>query len=222
LIELLVVVAIISLLAAILFPVFAPARENARRSSCLSNIRQIGLGLDQYASDNDERLPIYHGETTPNPLYSEQVLPYVKSTQIFRCPSYRRSTDPFSNVAYPSYGMVGKDDTAIPGGGNEHHIYDADGAQLAWVPKPSITYMVTESCYNITSLPSTGDGYFMTILSSNTFGSPVTGISKNPPAIHLDGYNVSFVDGHAKWVRRGSEAGYATSLHTYCLAAPDC
>ncbi|MGE5532204.1 MAG: prepilin-type N-terminal cleavage/methylation domain-containing protein, partial [Bacteroidota bacterium] len=51
LIELLVVIAIIAILAAILFPVFAKAREKARQSSCLSNIKQISLGMLQYAQD---------------------------------------------------------------------------------------------------------------------------------------------------------------------------
>ncbi len=55
LIELLVVIVIIALLAAILFPVFGRARENARRSSCQSNLKQIGLGFAQYTSDYDER-----------------------------------------------------------------------------------------------------------------------------------------------------------------------
>jgi type II secretory pathway pseudopilin PulG len=53
----LVVIAIIAILAAILFPVFARARENARRSSCASNLKQIGLALAQYAQDYDERMP---------------------------------------------------------------------------------------------------------------------------------------------------------------------
>ena len=56
LIELLVVIAIIAILAAILFPVFGRARENARRSSCQSNLKQIGLGLIQYSQDYDEKL----------------------------------------------------------------------------------------------------------------------------------------------------------------------
>ncbi|MGE5531060.1 MAG: prepilin-type N-terminal cleavage/methylation domain-containing protein, partial [Bacteroidota bacterium] len=56
LIELLVVIAIIAILAAILFPVFAKAREKARQSSCLSNIKQISLGILGYAQDYDERM----------------------------------------------------------------------------------------------------------------------------------------------------------------------
>mgnify|MGYP001548207113 CR=1 FL=1 len=58
LIEMLVVVAIIAVLAAILFPVFARARENARRASCQSNLKQIALGIFMYAQDYDERMPL--------------------------------------------------------------------------------------------------------------------------------------------------------------------
>ena len=56
LIELLVIIAIIAILAAILFPVFSRARENARRASCQSNLKQIGLGMLQYAQDYDEQM----------------------------------------------------------------------------------------------------------------------------------------------------------------------
>ena len=56
LIELLVVIAIIAILAAILFPVFAQARDKARQTTCLSNIKQLSLGVLMYAQDYDEQL----------------------------------------------------------------------------------------------------------------------------------------------------------------------
>jgi len=97
LIELLVVIAIIAILAAILFPVFGRARENARRASCQSNLKQIGLGLLQYSQDYDEQLnPAWIGDVdetgTPDNFpgthrWMDVVQPYVKSTQLFNCPS---------------------------------------------------------------------------------------------------------------------------------------
>ena len=57
LIELLGVIAIIAILAAMLFPVFARARDNARKANCLSNQKQIGLALMQYTQDWDEMYP---------------------------------------------------------------------------------------------------------------------------------------------------------------------
>src|SRR4051812_41024733 len=81
LIELLVVISIIALLAAILFPVFGRTRENARRSGCLSNLKQIGLASMQYQQDYDERFP-HDGDRTWGRIYG-----YVKSQAVFACPS---------------------------------------------------------------------------------------------------------------------------------------
>ncbi|BCM88348.1 hypothetical protein IAD21_00179 [Abditibacteriota bacterium] len=94
LIELLVVIAIIAILAAILFPVFARARENARRSSCQSNLKQIGLGFAQYTQDYDEKYPVSSSFNSPTTklMWGEEIYPYVKSQQIFACPSNTSNT----------------------------------------------------------------------------------------------------------------------------------
>src|SRR2546426_1110213 len=62
LVELLVVLAIISIIAGLLLPVFARARAHARTAVCLSNIRQLGFAAQMYIQDNDERLPDFHSD----------------------------------------------------------------------------------------------------------------------------------------------------------------
>ena len=81
LIELLVVIAIIAILAAILFPVFAQARESARTISCLSNVKQISLGLTMYVQDYDERFPLWggQGEDTGNALFDQHPIRTIRS-----------------------------------------------------------------------------------------------------------------------------------------------
>jgi len=129
LIELLVVVAIISLLAAILFPVFAAAREKARQSSCQSNLKQIGVSIIQYVQDNDEMMP--HSVETDNVAadaacwgtpswyamsgtwvtWMDLVGSYTKNTQIFYCPDFA-----LPNVSgYPNgYGYAPNDNIIPP------------------------------------------------------------------------------------------------------------
>src|SRR6187551_568249 len=101
LIELLVVIAIIAILAAILFPVFARARENARRSSCMSNLKQIGIGFMMYSQDYDEKYPLSFSYRPVAPdtgtwgsnasgyywFWYQLIYPYTKSFQLFRCPN---------------------------------------------------------------------------------------------------------------------------------------
>ncbi len=83
LIELLVVIAIIAILAAILFPVFQKVRENARRTQCLSNMKQIGLGMTQYFQDSDEAPPLVRDTAVAGGenerLWKDEIYPYMKN-----------------------------------------------------------------------------------------------------------------------------------------------
>ena len=113
LIEILVVVAILAILAAILFPVLARVRENARRSSCQSNLKQIGLGMLQYSGDYDDKLVKswygsgngnFSGGSDASDRYKwmDAIQPYLKSEQVFNCPSH--AAYPAAPVAPLSYG----------------------------------------------------------------------------------------------------------------------
>jgi prepilin-type N-terminal cleavage/methylation domain-containing protein/prepilin-type processing-associated H-X9-DG protein len=109
LIELLVVIAIIAILAAILFPVFAQARESARMTSCLSNQKQIALGVLMYTQDYDETHPVTFYTTDPGAYgtpdlpwgrwanfhtgWDKQIYPYIKNVQIFKCPDTGAGVD---------------------------------------------------------------------------------------------------------------------------------
>src|SRR5213083_725654 len=104
LIELLVVIAIIAILAAILFPVFAQAREQARMSTCLSNFKQIGLGVMMYVQDWDETYPMNRIAVNPGGhecdgtgkmiSWKHETQPYVKNVGVFKCPSNPQNSKP--------------------------------------------------------------------------------------------------------------------------------
>jgi prepilin-type N-terminal cleavage/methylation domain-containing protein/prepilin-type processing-associated H-X9-DG protein len=120
LVELLVVIAVIAILAAILFPVFAQVREKGRQTVCLSNVRQIASGMMMYVQDYDEIFPpalsINPGESYYYELsWMNRVQPYVRNLGIFVCPSadhrstdWRVSSDILQNYGYsPSMRAVG-------------------------------------------------------------------------------------------------------------------
>jgi len=105
LIELLVVIAIIAILAAILFPVFARARENARKATCQSNLKQISMGLLQYAQDYDECLPfLYQAVSNPRTGLAQITQPYIKNWEVHNCPSSDQKTLVGDYLGHRSYG----------------------------------------------------------------------------------------------------------------------
>jgi prepilin-type N-terminal cleavage/methylation domain-containing protein len=103
LIELLVVIAIIAVLAGILFPVFSRARESARRTACASNLKQLGLAIQMYASDADGLIPttffaphnmIWRDDM--GPTAAGRLMPYIRNLSLLFCPTSSTIT-PTSN-----------------------------------------------------------------------------------------------------------------------------
>ncbi len=170
LIELLVVIAIIAILAAILFPVFARAREKARQTSCLSNVKQIMLAVQQYAQDYDERMP-RHGNS---PDWTDQIYPYVNNVQVYNCPSASNNgpttlaeLGALFNYSYNYYSNSGQ-----------------NNMKLAQIARPSEALVILDGSYYI----------------SNPWRNDGSAIDNDGVPRHNEGANLGFADGHAKWM----------------------
>ncbi len=198
LIELLVVIAIIAILAAILFPVFARARENARRASCMSNLKQIGLGLLQYTQDYDEKMVLIRSNPAAcSSPWGELIQPYMKSKQVFKCPSNTSGavvacSDPANRVFadYQANGTWYGPRAASTGFGYDRPLdmaSVADGTirstSLAQIVEPSRAIAVAE-------YKGTGNNPAITSVSSGT--------GNLDPTNHLTTSNYLFTDGHVK------------------------
>jgi prepilin-type N-terminal cleavage/methylation domain-containing protein len=163
LIELLVVIAIISILATILFPVFARARENARRASCLSNLKQQGLGVMMYVQDYDETFPFDRTDDTNSHGFSTycywmvRIYPYTKNSQVFICPSTSEGTDSHTYTIPELGGNV-----TLFGGSNHNYganqnlvafssTSDINVVKLAAIGAPSLLPLIADSSLGIFS-----------------------------------------------------------------------
>lgn len=209
LIELLVVIAIISILAAILFPVFARARENARRSSCISNMKQIGLGMMQYLQDYDERFPSQNSDGPENYAsatfvesgstknWIRSIHPYVKSWQLFLCPSAKPfDRDPPSTANEPN--------------GNSNTNYRASGVimQNPGVPvsilgraAEIVVILETPLSYNTAYRRPIMNG---TVDSRGLYTRFTQWNVTTMHTTHFEGGNLVFADGHVKWKKQSA------------------
>ena len=215
LIEMLVVIAIISVLAAILFPIFQSVRENARATACLSNEKQIGLAVTQYLQDNDETLYPFVtfdysalptitaqedsrlGVSDLNPatayplLWYNALQPYARSTAILACPD---DTQPTLSPD-PSGTMTGGQFT-IP----RSYIANrsAEGLTLSQVEDPAETMVVTEKWGYTHEESEGGDLWLESFKGDFNTDSTQPGHLMVASNRHQDGINCVFFDGHAK------------------------
>jgi prepilin-type N-terminal cleavage/methylation domain-containing protein/prepilin-type processing-associated H-X9-DG protein len=192
LIELLVVIAIIAILAAILFPVFARAREKARQSSCLSNVKQIALGLKMYSQDYDDRFPDYHyADEADQPYFWYYVIhPYIKNYQIFQCPSTSAGQGGYHDFKVPHEPDPGM---LVNIGLNHPHM--TDRPKMADIIKPAGTIMIGDA------RDADGGPTSNLIMCPLMTGDWAESSGWCIDARHNEGLNVGFVDGHAKWQR---------------------
>ena len=231
LIELLVVIAIIAILAAILFPVFAQARESARQTSCLSNEKQITLGMLQYLQDYDETFPKYYYDTPENATkvdpngggyldahmgWDEACQPYIKNKQIMFCPSasspgndYFGCAGATSKAGCPSPNKSDSDWTGSLNYTTNCRLTGRTNGQvqkLAALSYPSQTILLSENGDqgSMSACRTEIDEWGWAGRQDQAMVQQATGQKPAPLARHKGGANYGYSDGHAKWINASS------------------
>ncbi|AIE83697.1 prepilin-type N-terminal cleavage/methylation domain-containing protein [Fimbriimonas ginsengisoli] len=219
LIELLVVIAIIAILAAILFPVFAQAKAAAKKTSCLSNDKQVSLGAVMYAGDSDDVFPYdrggdpgntYYGETYVNGAmdpnaptnWSRGIYPYTKNFGIFACPV---AVDQDGSNGWGCFDGNGKA-TSYCGSTAMNAI--AEGKTVTAMPEPANTVLMSEKSQKqkVSQSAPSWNG-FNDSSCPNVIGKPATnrcptGTDGPTTAVNHDGGNYGFADGHSKYSKK--------------------
>ncbi len=215
LIELLVVIAIIAIIAAILFPVFQKVRENARQTSCASNLRNLGIAMLLYAQDADEHLPpAAYATPTSFLAWYDLTDPYVKDKNVWHCLSNPSSPTDASGKVTTHYGYNAYYLTGL------NRFFSNISAQapvsLAAVDRPAETVLLADSLASQTPSPCGDHGNYL--LPPSLKNAACWG---RPNYLHHGGANVQWLDGHVS--RRNAGQLYAAQTppdHYFTVSRP--
>jgi prepilin-type N-terminal cleavage/methylation domain-containing protein/prepilin-type processing-associated H-X9-DG protein len=209
LVELLVVIAIIAIIVAILFPVLSRARENARKASCLSNLRQIGQALQMYVSDWDGVMPggaytrfadRYTGRSPDGKRYTVLwgLLPYTRNENIYLCPTREgwnySTTDPALDTHRPRCGSYSTNYLIMD---ISESVIEKPAEMIAFCDG----YNPWIDCYaNCTGCTGGCSSYIWDRIGRGYY----QGDQSKPTAWHQEGLNLVFADGHGSWKPLGA------------------
>ncbi|MGH7940576.1 MAG: type II secretion system protein [Limisphaerales bacterium] len=207
LIELLIVIAIIAILSAILLPVLTQARQRAWTVQCISNLRQIGMGMKMFADDNGELYPesgadIYWNAIDPvtgKASWMQQIYSYTMNTNIYNCPGNvqlppaLRGPFNYFNGARAAFIQAGGDAAVKTEEIRFPAAYVLSG-DTCGVPNQSVG---EGPDFTFDPLDADKDDY-----SQNCVGGPTNGVPYELWQVHTFGQNILFGDGHAKWYKR--------------------
>jgi len=189
LVELLVVIAVLAVLAALLFPVLQSARHKAWEATCASNLRQLGVAVEMYAQDHDERFPpSYVLGASPYASWREAVQPYAVSRDLLGCPAWEHrgakagELPPELQATYAMNAWLSPPDLTAAGGAAGGPV------GLGSVEQPAGTVMLCDAGYSNVPVALDWDHYLTLGMQEQVL----------PTERHHDAANFCFVDGHVK------------------------
>lgn len=197
LIELLVVLGIISILTAILMPVFQRVRERGRSATCQSNLRQLNMAMQQYVANNDSAYPndrtYWQQQVSTDSLWQQAIQPYIKNSQVFECPT---------EFKFPGIGTPENTDYTFITGFYTDLVTTSPPGFRERLGSHEARHSNADPTKVMTVIDSALDGPLVRVQVGVVAGGPYRGV---PIVVelstrHSGGANYGFLDGHVKWL----------------------